>query len=222
MSQWIHLGAQGFSVRLTCVDIQRGPSVDLAQSKQRKLFLDRIAAKHLTLSWYRRPVLRFREHLGQTSKVLSPAKLCKPPAMQGFGGYILGRFLLEQPEDLGTWREAPTRGRDGLACGNGRKLLGSALIRECEHWRCTKLVLECRIVLLFATGELPMFCYEGPPTFDPDGYYTGPLPLLGGVQGMATRQSGGPFKTTSTEQWPHVPVAIMVGGSILFCYCYDC
>ena len=45
MSQRIHLAVQGYTVRLTCVDIQRKPSVDLAPSKQRKQFRDRIRAK---------------------------------------------------------------------------------------------------------------------------------------------------------------------------------
>ena len=37
--------ANGYKIRMTCVDIQRKPSVDLANSKEREKLLARIRAK---------------------------------------------------------------------------------------------------------------------------------------------------------------------------------
>ena len=45
---------------------------------------------------------------------------------------------------------------------------------------------------------LPPCCKQGPPTFDTEGKYLGPLPHAPGKM----RKSTGPFLTTGTEQWP--------------------
>ena len=61
MAQCIHLAAHGYSVRLTRVDIQRKPTVDLAQSKQHNLFLDRIRAKEFDAILLSPPLLNVLE-----------------------------------------------------------------------------------------------------------------------------------------------------------------
>ena len=39
---------------------------------------------------------------------------------------------------------------------------------------------------------LPSFCYEGPPSFDNQGFYLGPLPRAKGMGSIRSRQSQGP------------------------------
>ena len=110
-------------------------------------------------------------------------------------------LLLEQPGDLGTMARGPYKGQRPASMWQwpqADRIWASPRVRTLALHQGPKPTR----LLLIATGDLPAFCYEGPPTFDPDGYYTGPLPLLEGAQGIAKRQSGGPFKTTGTEQWP--------------------
>ena len=45
MTQCLQQLATGYKVRMTCVDIQRKPSVDLAKTKERRKLLARIQAK---------------------------------------------------------------------------------------------------------------------------------------------------------------------------------
>ena len=59
-------------------------------------------------------------------------------------------------------------------------------------------------LLVFAKERfaLPSFCYEGPPSFDTEGFYLGPLPMAKGMGSIRNRQSQGPFKTSGTKMWP--------------------
>ena len=57
-------------------------------------------------------------------------------------------------------------------------------------------------LLLFGPHLFPEFCYLGPPQYDENGYYVGPLPRLHNQPSMRDRATTGPFKTTGTEQWP--------------------
>ena len=45
MTQCLQQQAMGYKIRMTCVDIQRRPSVDLAKSKERQKLLARIRAQ---------------------------------------------------------------------------------------------------------------------------------------------------------------------------------
>ena len=59
-------------------------------------------------------------------------------------------------------------------------------------------------LLVFAKERfaLPSFCYEGPPSFDNQGFYLGPLPMAKGMGSIRNRQSQGLFKSSGAEMWP--------------------
>ena len=49
---------------------------------------------------------------------------------------------------------------------------------------------------------MPDCVYEGVPSYDAKGCYTGPLPSAKGHGAMFQRQAKGAFKTSGSEQWP--------------------
>ena len=57
-------------------------------------------------------------------------------------------------------------------------------------------------LLLRTPLEMPDCVHEGPPCYNAQGFYTGPLPSAQGYSGMLQRQATGAFKTTGSEQWP--------------------
>ena len=103
------------------------------------------------------------------------------------------------------WPGAPTRARGLPACGNGRSLL-SVVRTLALHQASFGVPYPKPTLLVIATGELPRFCYEGPPTYDPDGYYTGPLPLLeaqdSGENGLADILDGQPLQLKLLRRGP--------------------
>ena len=60
----------------------------------------------------------------------------------------------------------------------------------------------CWLIFAKEAFRLPSFCYEGPPLFDKEGFYLGPLPMAKGMGSIRNRQAQGPFKTSGTEMWP--------------------
>ena len=116
-------------------------------------------------------------------------------------------LLLEQPEDLGAMRYGPYQrqrpasmwqwpqlsdilAREGvITCAFHQGNLGAGYPKP------ARLLLKTRI-------QLPTFCFLGVPSFDKDGFYTGPLPLAKGMGSIRSRHTSGPFKTSGTECWP--------------------
>ena len=64
----------------------------------------------------------------------------------------------------------------------------------------TEYLKPTRLLLAHA-GELPESFVQGPPTFDNQGFYTGPLRSRAAVRQLVGA-SGSAFATTGTEQWP--------------------
>ena len=65
MTDCLHQLANGYKIRMTCVDIQRRPSVDLAESKERgREYEPRSSTRYC----YHLPTLPSRERCGLTSK----------------------------------------------------------------------------------------------------------------------------------------------------------
>ena len=69
MTQCLQQQATGYKLRVTCVDIQRRPTVDLAKSKERQKLLARIRAQEFDAILLSPPCSTFRERRGLTSKV---------------------------------------------------------------------------------------------------------------------------------------------------------
>ena len=116
-------------------------------------------------------------------------------------------LLLEQPEDLGMLARGPYTGQRPASMWQW-----PAMARVAKLPRVITLALHqssfgtdypkpTRLLLLGAR-HLPNFCYVGPPTYDDNGSYIGPLPRLHNQPSIRHRATSGPFKTTGTEQWP--------------------
>ena len=116
-------------------------------------------------------------------------------------------LLLEQPEDLGAMRYGPYQGRRPASMWQWPQL--PDILRRAGMLTCvfhqgnlgagypkpTRLLLRTRL-------QLPSFCFVGPPTFDSNGFYKGPLPLAKGMGSIRSQHTSGPFKTSGTECWP--------------------
>ena len=119
----------------------------------------------------------------------------------------LSFLLMEKPEDLGAMRYGPYMGRRPSSMWQWPQLVKvldkpgyvSCAFHQSElgagYPKPTRLLLKTKI-------QLPTFCYLGAPSFDNQGYYTGPLPLAKGMDSIRGRQATGPFKTSGTECWP--------------------
>ena len=96
-------------------------------------------------------------------------------------------LALEQIEDLGALASGPHEG-----------------LRPASMWQWrfgTPYAKPTRLLLRMPL-EMPDCDHEGPPCYDAQGVYTGPLPSAQGYSGMLHRQATEPFKTTGSEQWP--------------------
>ena len=114
--------------------------------------------------------------------------------------------LFENPEDLGAIKSGPNSGRRP-----GSMWQFEQFLEILQHERVTTAAfyqedfgtdyLKPTRLLLGGFAELPEYFLEGQPTFDDQGFYTGPL-----VQRSAKRQLvgtlGDRFATTGSEQWP--------------------
>ena len=119
----------------------------------------------------------------------------------GFGG-------LEFPEDLGAVRGGQWAGVRPASLWQWDAL--STLRKSFREFGILQSdfgapYLKPTRILLKATPA-PATLYEGPPTFDNQGYYTGPIPRCSAKQlGLTTlaRQAGDSvFRTTGTAAWP--------------------
>ena len=129
----------------------------------------------------------------------------------------LSFLLMEQPEDLGAMRYGPRMGQrpssmwqwPQLAKVRDKPGYVSCALHQSElgasYPKPTRLLLKTRI-------QRPTFWYLGAPSFDSQGYYTGPLPWL--------RAWAQPFKTSGTDCC--VPMDSLLGGGFLDTTSYDC
>ena len=111
-------------------------------------------------------------------------------------------LLLEQPEDLGTVR--PRQRPSSMWQRSGFKRLH-------RHVQARHIAFHQRDfgvdyakptrILLRSSMSLPSFMHEQLPSFDADGYYTGPLPRRPDAQPMRSGP-GKAFITTGTAAWP--------------------
>ncbi|CAE7367520.1 unnamed protein product, partial [Symbiodinium pilosum] len=111
-------------------------------------------------------------------------------------------MLLEQPEDLGTVR--PKQRPSSMWQRKGfQRLRRRARARHIAfHQRDFGVdYAKPTRILLRSSVSLPPFMYEQLPSFDADGYYTGPLPRHPDAPPMRS-EPGKAFITTGTATWP--------------------
>ena len=242
MTQCLQQQARGYEVRITCVDIQCRPSIDLANTVERQKLPTRIRAQEFNAILLSPPCSTFSRAPWANFKGPRPARsAAKPRGLDKLtaaerDGCILGNIfadftwevvelaievhisflLLEQPEDLGVLARGPYKGQRPASMWQW-----PAMTKLATQPKVTTLALDqssfgtdypkpTRLLLLGA-HHLPDFCYEGPPTYDKDGSYTGPLPRLQHHSSMRDRATMGPFKVESCY----------VDTSLFSC-CYDC
>ena len=222
----------GYKLVVDCIDIKRRPRIDLSYSKQRKKILEKIKSGYYDAVLLSPPCSTFSRAPWANRKGPRPVRsFASPRGLDSLSaaerdrailGNIFADFcyeviicsldagvdllLLEQPEDLGAMRYGPYQGlrpssmwqwpqlqdilkRDGvITCVFHQGNLGAGYPKP------TRL-LKTRL-------QLSSFCFLGPPIFDKDGFYTGPLPLAKGMGSTRGRHTLGPFKTSGTECWP--------------------
>ena len=112
-------------------------------------------------------------------------------------------LAFENPENLGTIMYGPNQGGRPASMWQWRafdRAIAAGTIKTfaihqadfgVEYPKPTRFVWK-------SSTELPQCCKMGPPYFDTEGKYLGPLKQIPGKM----RQSTGPFLTTGTEQWP--------------------
>ena len=233
MTQCLQQQSLGYKLRITCVDIQRRPSVDLAKTKERQKLLARIRAQefHAILpsppcsTFSRAPWANFKgpQPVRSAAKPRGLDKLAAAERDRCILGNIFADFiwevvelaievhvsflLLEQPEDLGVLARGPYTGQRPAsmwqwpAMARVAKLPGVTTLALHQSSFGTDYPKPTRLLLLGAR-HLPNFWYVGPPTYDDNGSYVGPLPRLQYQPSMRHCATSGPFKTTGTEQWP--------------------
>ena len=145
-----------------------------------------------TLRWVERRKARLGNSLADFSFAAAAAVLDLPAAF----------LLLEQPEDLGTVR--PRQRPSSMWQRSGFKRLR-------RHAQARHIAFHQRDfgvdyakptrILLRSSVSLPSFMHEQLPSFDADGYYTGPLPRHPDAQPMRSGP-GKAFITTGAAAWP--------------------
>ena len=218
----------GYKLAMECIDIKRKPRVDLSYSKQRNRILNKIKAGAYDAILLSPPCSTFTRAVWANFKGPCPVQSYEKPrgldnltaaerdkAILGniFADFCweittatadskLSFLLLDQPEDLGAMRYGLCTGK--RPCSMWQWPQFAKILEKESNTSCvfhqggpkpTRLLLKTKI-------ELPSFCHVGPPTFDGDGYYTGPLPQAKGMGSIRGRQAKGPFKTSGTECWP--------------------
>ena len=219
--------ASGYKVHMTCVDIQRRPSVDLAKTRERCKLLARILSKEFDAillsppcsTFSRAPCVNFKgpRPVRSYAKQRGLDKLTASERDRCILGNIFADFtwevielaidvnvsfpLLEQPEDVGRLATGPYKGQRPASMWQW-----PAMSKVTRMPRVTTLALH---QTSFGTSHpkptrLLLLGNRGLPDFcyDEDGCYTGPLPRLQGGASMRDRAGTGPCKTTGTEQWP--------------------
>ena len=214
--------AAGYKIRMTCVDIQRRPSVDLARRKERRKLLARIQAKEFDAILLSPPCSTFSRAPWANFKGPRPVRsAAKPRGLDQLtaaerGRCILGNIfadltwevvelaiavnvsfllflLLEQPEDLGRLATGPYKGQRPAsmwqwpAMSKVAKLPKVATLALHQRSFGTSCPKPTRLLLL-GVRHCPDFCHVGPPTYDDEGSYMGPLPRLQGQPSMRERE----------------------------------
>ena len=137
MTQCLHQQARGYEVRITCVDIQRRPSIDLANTVEGQKLLTRIRAQEFDATLLSPPCSTFSRAPWANFKGPRPVRsAAKPRGLDKLAaaeqdrcilGNIFADFtwevvklaievhisflLLEQPEDLGVLARGPYKGQ---------------------------------------------------------------------------------------------------------------
>ena len=250
MTQCLQQQAGGYKIRMTCVDIQRRPSVDLAKSKERQKLLARIQAKECNAillsppcsTFSRAPWANFKGPRPVQSAV-KPRGLDKLTAAERdrcILGSIFADFtwevvelaidtnmsflLLEQPEDLGRLATGPYKGQRPASMWQWPAMNKVASLHASAAPECfgTSYPKPARLLLL-GVSHLPDFCYVGPPTYDNEGWYVGPC--HGYMINLYERQSylrSLQNYRDGTVADTHVSVDCSCATGDLFSNCYDC
>jgi len=117
-----------------------------------------------------------------------------------------GIAVFENPEDLGAVKSGENFGIRPASMWQWPQF---AALLELEQVQSiafyqqdfgTEYLKPTRL-LLAHVSELPESFVQGPPTFDDQGFYTGPLRSRAAVRQLVGA-SGSAFATTGTEQWP--------------------
>ena len=122
----------------------------------------------------------------------------------------LSFVLLEQPEDLGAMAYGPHAGERPASMWQWPALADIIAKPDWKTFAFHQGNLGAGYpkptrLLVFSKDSfaLPSFCYEGPPSFDNQGFYLGPLPM---AKGMGSIRKAGNHKVLSkpqgTEMWP--------------------
>ena len=133
-------------------------------------------------------------------------------------------FLLEQSEDLGTMARGPYKGQRPASMWQWPQAAKAWANPRVQTLALHQASFGAPYPKPNASGELPMFCYEGPPTYDSDGNYAGPLPLHWREFKAWLEATWRPVQNLRhrTMAASHVPLAIVASSQVLFCYCYNC
>ena len=115
-----------------------------------------------------------------------------------------GPYQGRRPASMWQWPQLPDilRRAGMLTCVFHQGNLGAGYPKP------TRLLLRTRL-------QLPSFCFVGPPTFDSNGFYKGPLPLAKGMGSIRSQHTSGPFKTSGTECWPARMCQWIAGSRLL-------
>ncbi|OLP78827.1 Polyadenylate-binding protein, cytoplasmic and nuclear [Symbiodinium microadriaticum] len=215
-----------------CVDILRGAKMDLSRSKVREAYLARIKAGDFDAVLLSPPCSSFSRATFANHRGPRPVRCYQSPRGmdtltsrerdRAILGNIFADFAwevatlvadgaasflaFEQPEDLGTIAKGPRAGQRPASMWQWpqlRQLLDKGLRTVAFHQATfgTPYAKPTRL-LLRTQASLPEGVLEGPPSFDADGYYEGPLPSGKPFGGMLQRRATGAFKTTGSERWP--------------------
>ena len=115
-------------------------------------------------------------------------------------------LAMEQPEDLGALASGPHEGLRPASMWQWPQLAdlvqkGLRTVAFHQASFGTPYAKPTRL-LLHTSLPMPDCVYEGLPSYDSKGCYTGPLPSAKGHGAMFQRQAKGAFKTSGSEQWP--------------------
>ena len=151
-----------------------------------------------TLKWSQRMLAKLGNTLADFSFAALKAQLKQSP----------GFFVKEQPEDLGAVRSGPYQGQrpasmwqfaqhaDLLSSGSVESIALFQSDFGAQYPKPTRLLLNL-------TQLAESSFYEGTPTFDKGGGYTGPLPKCTTATTTLKRKSASsPFATSGTAAWP--------------------
>ena len=182
MTQCLQQQATGRKLHMTCVDIQRKPSIDLAKSKERQRLLTRIRAQEFHAILLSPPCSTFSRAPWATFKGPRPVRsAARPRGLDKLTaaerdrcilGNIFADFtwevvelaievnvsflLLEQPEDLGMLAKGPYKGQRPASMWQW-----PAMDRVAKLPQVTTLALHHKVVLVLTIPSRRACCYWG-------------------------------------------------------------